>query len=150
MIQLRQLVGAAPAASVQATSQERERMAPQRQAGGGVVERDGSALGGLEQVGLVVRAFDDRCVGEQGVAVAALLAGRCPELPAAVAGQRLQGIGLGQGLQLACIELRAAREVIDADEALDAPGLHQALGGSLRQRADQAQAEAHGGVCATV
>ena len=61
-------------------------MAAQRQAGGGVVERDGFALGGFEQVGLLMRALDDRRVGEQGLGVDALLARGCPELAAAVAG----------------------------------------------------------------
>ena len=121
-----ELVGAAPAALVQAAAQERQRVAAQRQAGGGVVQGDGFALGGFEQIGLLVRALDDRRVGEQGVIDDPLLAGCRPELAATVAGQGLQGIGLGQRLQLAGIKLRAAREVVDAGEALRAPRLRQA------------------------
>ena len=84
-------------------------MATQRQASGGVVQRDGFAFGGLEQVGLFVRALNDGGVGEQGRGVDALLAGRRPQLPATVAREGLQRIGLRQGLQLARISMKSYR-----------------------------------------
>ena len=77
--------------------------------------------------------LDDRGVGEQRTIDDPLLAGGCPQLTAAVAGQRLQRIGLRQRLQVAGIEPGAARQVIDAGEALRAARLRQALGGGLRE-----------------
>ena len=59
-------------------------MAAQRQAGGGVIQRDGLALGGFEEIGLLLSALDDRRLGQQRARVDALLAGRRPQLPAAV------------------------------------------------------------------
>ena len=94
VLQLRELVGALPAAPGEAASEQGQWMATQREAGGGVIEGDGFVFRSLEQIGLFVRALDDRGVGEQGVAVDALLAGCGPELMAAGAGERLQGIGL--------------------------------------------------------
>ena len=84
-MQLRELVGALPAAPGEAASEQGQWMATQREAGGGVIEGDGFVFRSLEQIGLFVRALDDRGVGEQGVAVDALLAGCGPELMAAVA-----------------------------------------------------------------
>ena len=105
------MIGAAAAATRQARSQQGQRVAAQRQAGGGVVERDGFAFGSFEQLGLFVRALDDRRLGKQAAGVDALMAGRRPELAAAVAGQRLQRVGLGQRLQFARVELGTAREI---------------------------------------
>jgi hypothetical protein len=74
VFEVRELLGAAPATLRQAVPQQRQRMAAQRQAGGGVVERDGLALRGFEQVGLLGRPLDDRRLGQQAGLLDALLA----------------------------------------------------------------------------
>ena len=114
-------------------------MAAQGQAQGGVVPQHLLALGGAGQCQRILqrqRALQKRRHGAQR--------GGLPDLLAALAGQRHQGVGGGQLLQVLLIQPGAQGQVLRIAEQGLGAGRLDAPRRRASQAADQLQAQAHG------
>ena len=117
-------------------AQQRQRMAPQREALGAVVRRDVLSFGGRREQR---RAFGRLRHGRERQLL--LAAGHLPESEMTVARQLAQRARIRQRFELAARKIRAQREVLHAREWRLRTRRHDAHGGLLAQAFHHAQTQ---------